>query len=160
MHNFRDFGEDVFLRRVRDCVRRIEPEAVDVKFPAPIGGIFDEEIPHRFQLEIETIAPGRFVFRIEIVAAVGAEIVAIRTEMIVNHVEDDGETALMRRIDQSAEFVRPAVDASRRVKQHAVISPVACTRKIGDRHDLECRDAKVDQVVEFADRRVESSLQL
>ena len=63
-----------------------------------------------FNSKLKAIAPGRFVFRIEIVAAVGAEIIAVRTEMVVDHVENDRETALMRCIDQSAQFVRLTVD--------------------------------------------------
>ena len=158
MHNLRDFGEDVLGRSVRDRVRRIEPEAVNVKFTAPIAGVFNKEFSHRFQLEIQAIAPGRLVPWIEIVAAISAEIIAVRTEVVVDHVENDRETALMCRIDQRTQVVRSAIDASRRVKQHAVVTPVACPRKIGDRHDLDCCNAEVDQVIELADRRVEGSL--
>src|SRR6476661_6974326 len=114
----------MFLRRVSDRVRRVEPEAVNVKFTAPIACVFDKEVAHRFQLEIQAVAPGRLVPRIEIVAAISAEIIAVRTEMVVDHVENDSETAPMCRIDQRTQIVRSAIDASWRVKQHPVVTPI------------------------------------
>src|SRR5712691_7018443 len=94
----------------------------------------------------------------EIIAAVGAEIISRRSEVVVDHVEDDGETALMRCVDQHAQVVRPAVGARRRVEQDAVVAPIARPRKIGHWHDLDRVDAELDQMIELLDRRAKSSL--
>ena len=99
----------MFLRGVGDGVGRIEPKAVDMKFPAPIAGILDKEIAHGLEFKIEPITPGSLVFGIEIIAAITAEIVAVGPEMVVDHVEDHGETACMSGVDQRPQVVRHSV---------------------------------------------------
>ena len=63
----------------------------------------------------------------------------------------------MRRVDQSLQAFRPAIACLDGVQRHSVIAPVSLTRKSGNRHDLDCRYAKVPQVIEFRNHAIEGS---
>ena len=84
MDKLGNFREEVLLRGVEDRVSGVEAETVDMKVAVPIDGVIEEKIPHRSQLEIQGIAPWGFVFVIEVVAAVAAEVIAVRPEMVVD----------------------------------------------------------------------------
>ncbi len=111
MHPLRDLREDVLRRVVDNCVRRIEAETVDVKLAHPVECVFAKEIPYRRLFVIQPDAPWRLMFGIEIAAVVAAEVVSVRTEMVVDNVEDDGEAARMRSINERAEIIRLTVGA-------------------------------------------------
>ena len=73
--------------------------------------------------------------------------------MIVDDVEHHHQPALMRRVDQRLEVVGPAIGAVRCVPQHAVIAPVARAGEIGQRHQFQCGDAGIYQMIEPFDHR-------
>src|SRR2546430_5010637 len=55
-------------------------------------------------------------------------------------------TTLFRSIHQVAKIIRPAVAPSRREQIDAVISPIALTRKVRDRHQLDRRHPELRQI--------------
>ena len=79
---------------------------------------------------------------------VEVQVVAVRSEVVVDDVEQDHETASVRRGDQALEPLRPAVGCIGCERQHAVIAPAAAPGKIGDRHQLERGDPQLRQIVE------------
>src|SRR5579871_3789147 len=70
--------------------------------------------------------------------------------MIVDDIEQNGEAALMARLDQRFEVLGSAVARTGSIKVSAVIAPIARTGKLGDRHQLDRGDAELKQVVEMA----------
>ena len=74
---------------------------------------------------------------IEVKAAVSAEVIAVRAEVIVDDIEHHGDALLVRRIHERAQVVRRPVASCGRVEAHAVVAPVSLAGEIGDRHDLD-----------------------
>ena len=84
--------------------------------------------------------------RVEELWAVRVQIIALRAEMVVDHVEQHHHALGMGRIDEGLEIVRAAVAGRRGKRQHAVISPVARARKRRKWHDLQRGDAQCRQL--------------
>ena len=72
--------------------------------------------------------------------------------MVVDDVEDDGEAALVRGVDEAPEIIGLAVKAIRREEIDPVVSLSECTREFVHRHDLDARDPGVGQGIEMIDR--------
>ena len=79
---------------------------------------------------------------------VGAEVVSVRAEVIVDDVEEHHQPALMGGVDQRLQRVRRSIGALGREGQHAVVAPVAGAGKIADRHQLDGSDAEPGEAVE------------
>ena len=65
--------------------------------------------------------------------------------MIVHHVEKDHQPMVVRGVDQRLQVVGRPVGGIGRIRQHAVIAPVALTREIVDRHQFDRGDAECRQ---------------
>ena len=81
-------------------------------FLDPITSIRDEKFAHRlgvWSVEINRIAPIVFVFARQIIARINGEIIPIRAEVVVNHIENHSKVERMRAIDEAAQIVRRAV---------------------------------------------------
>ena len=59
----------------------------------------------------------------------------------------------MRCVDERLEVVRWAIRTIRRIEQHTVVTPVAAAGKIGERHQLDCREAGRSHMIELGDGR-------
>ena len=70
-------------------------------------------------------------------------------EVVVDHVQKDRETLLVGSLDENFEILRASVAAVRGKEQDSVIAPVSFTRKVGNRHELNGRDAKIYKVVQI-----------
>src|SRR3954453_10015471 len=134
-----DLPED---RVVGDRLRRIEPQSVEIKLVDPVRGVLREEFAHALRLVIQLVAP--FVLAVgEIERREPAEITAVRTEMVVDDVEDHGESELMRRVDEAAEVVGRAVEMRRRPEIDAVVAPAERAGEFVHRHHFDDIDADV-----------------
>ena len=83
------------------------------------------------------------------------QIVTLRAEMVVDHIEKDHEPAGMRVVDQHAQIVGPPISAVRSIEQDAVIAPVSPAGEVGDRHQFDRGESGVTQVIELVDGRAE-----
>src|SRR5688500_3692681 len=110
----------------------------------------DEEFAYDRLREIDRGAPGRVMAVGEELRRILAEIIAVRPEVIVDHVEEHHQPALMRGVDQALQLIRRAIGPRRGEGQDAVIAPVPPAREIGDWHQLDRGDAEVRQPVEPA----------
>ena len=81
-------------------------------------------------VEIDGVAPGRVVAIGEIGAEV-LEIVPLRAEMVVDHVEDHRQAVLMGGVDQPLQRRGPAVAVLHGVGIDAVVAPVAVAGETG-----------------------------
>ena len=90
-----DRADDVFVGRVFHFLRRIEPETVEMKFLNPIATVSDKELAHRTRVrsvKINRFTPiVFFVARGEVVFGKRADIVSIRTEVVINNIENHGQ---------------------------------------------------------------------
>ncbi len=101
---------------------------------------------------VERIPPWRFALTIEVARAKSSQIVTIRAEMVVNHVKDHREASSVRRIDQGAKIIRVSVSSGRSEEGDAIVTPVAITREIGNRHQLDGSDAEIAQIIQLVYR--------
>ena len=125
-----------------DCMDRIEPQAVEAIFVQPIQRILREVVANLRAAEVDGGAPGRVQVVAEERLGEHMDVCAVRTEMVIHHVQHDHQPKAMRVVDQSLQVVWRAIGSVRRERQHTVIAPVVVARKIRDWHDLDGCDAK------------------
>src|SRR5262249_9231974 len=75
-----------------------------------------------------------------------SEVAAVRSEVVVDDVEQDGHAEGVSRIYQPTKMVGSPVAPGRCEKVHSVVSPVATTGEVGDWHQLDGRDSQADQL--------------
>jgi hypothetical protein len=127
-----------------------------VKFVDPVTGVGREELAHRPRIravEVDGFAPFVSVLVGEIRRRKRPEVVPRRPEMVVDDVEDDGDTSSVRSVDEAPEVVRPSVQPGRCKQIDAVISPAEFSTEVGDGHHLDHRDPEARQLVELAHGR-------
>ena len=131
-----DGGENMVFRSIENCLRRVEPQPVEMILVDPIARIGDEEFAHWAgigTIEIDRLAPLVVVAISEISRGEQFEIVSVRAEMIVDDIEDDGDAEGMSAVDEAAEIIRPAVKPGWGEEVDAVVSPTEPTRRIPPR---------------------------
>jgi hypothetical protein len=144
----------VLTRRILDVLRRVEPKTVEMIFLDPVGRVLDEEIPHRVRtFEVDRLAPVVLVLVGEIVGRVLRDVVPVGSEVIVDDVEDDGDTGRVRAIDECTQILWRSVQPRRRVEIHAVVAPPEAAWKVRDRHHLDGGYPERREVVEMFCRR-------
>ncbi|CFV98860.1 Uncharacterised protein [Bordetella pertussis] len=123
-------------------VHGVEPQAVETIFPQPVQRVVDEVALHGLLPIVDGRAPRRVGARVKEVGGVAMEVIAVGPEVVVDHVQHDAHLQAVRRIDEGLQFIGRAVGGVRRVRQHAVVAPVARAGKIRDGHEFEQRDAQ------------------
>ena len=132
--------------RVEDLLRGVEAETVEMKFVDPVAGIGDDELAHRRGIravEVDRLAPFVFVSIGEVVVGELREVVAVRAEVVVDHVENHTESrrdARDRRNGESHPARRRAASAQRgpRRRSPSRIDPVKSATGMTSKH----RDAR------------------
>ena len=127
---------------IRQRVHGIEAQPVEAEFVEPVERVFREEAAHLRHAKSDGAAPWRLDRVVEELRRVERKPVPVRSEMIVDDVEEHHQTQLVRPIDQSFQFVGRAVGAVRRKGKNAVIAPAMRAGKFRDRHQLDGGDAK------------------
>ena len=133
-----------------DMIDGIEAQPVEAILGQPIQRVLDREGAHLRHAIVDRAAPRRMGIG-EKVRRVAAEIIPLRAEVIVDHVEEHHQPAQMRFVDQRLQIFGPAIGAVGRVPQHAVIAPAAAAGEIRQRHQLQRGDAGFDEMVELLD---------
>ena len=91
----------------------------------------------------------------EVFLAELAQVVTIRPQVVVDHIQQHGQAARVRCVHQASQRLGAAVCLRGREQVHAIVAPAALAREIGHRHQLNRRHAQVAQVVQVRDQRVE-----
>jgi len=86
--------------------------------------------------------------RVEEGRGVVMQIVAVRAEVVVDHVKQYHQAAFVSSRDKALEVFRTTVGGIRREGQNAVITPVAPSREIGNRHEFQGGYAKFREIVQ------------
>ena len=147
-HAARQFVQDMLGLVIDDGVDGIEAKAVEAVFLQPIQRVMNIEVAHSAAGEIDGGTP-RGVFRgIEERARIGVQIVPLRPEMVIDHVQKHHQAAPVGGLDQPLQVIRRAVGGVRREQGHAVIAPVPASRKVRDRHQFDGRDPQRGQMIQ------------
>ena len=115
-----------------------------MEFIDPVTGIRRKKFAHRlaiFTIEIDRVGPfGLMALRFDIVGEF-IQIVVDIAEVVVDHIQNYGETFLVCPIDEGAKIIRHAVQPAGGEHVHAVVTPAETAGKIGHRHQFDGRDA-------------------
>ena len=142
-----ELGEKVPVRVVDERVRRVEPEPVEVVLAEPVERVVEEQVADAARarvVEVHGPAPRRLVPVGEDGPERG-EVGAVRAEVVVDDVEEHGQALAVRRVDEPAQVVGPAVGVRRRVERGAVVAPAPLAGEVGERHELDGRHAHLRQ---------------
>src|SRR5690349_13039473 len=93
-----DFLENVFRAGVENGVYRVQPQAVETELLDPIQRVVNHEIADGAAvraIEVDGRAPRGFVSLREELRRVNGEVISIGAEVIVDHVQQDHQTALV-----------------------------------------------------------------
>src|SRR5919202_3227955 len=140
MHALHKLLNQMHRAIVDNCVRRVEAQAIHVIFMRPIERVVNEEAAHRLTagpIEIERIAPRGMVARGKVLGRKVPQVVARRTQVVVDDILDHRQALRMSRIDKALEPFSAAVSPRRSIEIDAVIAPVAFARKVSYRQDLD-----------------------
>ena len=143
-HRCGQFGHEWLRRQIHNGMEGVQAQGVNMIFRAPKEGVVDEEAPHLIAVravEVEGRPPGGVVALGEI-RAVSRQVVAFRAQVVVNHVQDHGQAPLMAGVDQPFETFGPPVTVLHRERINPVVAPVAPSRKLGHRHQLQGCEAQ------------------
>src|ERR1700722_3996063 len=136
-----EFCQEMTGAKVKDSVDSIQAKGVEVVVFEPIQGVLDEESPDfvaAFAVKIDSLTPGSSI-AISKVRPVSTKVIAFRPQMVVNHVEGDGQTLLVSGIYQSLEGLWATVGVLRSKHIYAVVSPISGAGKLCDGHQFNRR---------------------
>jgi len=160
-HALGELGQKRPRRIVGDLVDRVQPQTVETVFVQPIAGILHEELADvrvANTVEVDPRSPRRLVPIGEKRLGVGAQVVPLGPEVIVDDVEQHAQAACVRCIDEGLQLVGRPVCVLRCEQKHAVVSPVARAGRLGERHEFDRGDTECRQFVEPARRGSVGSL--
>src|SRR6516165_10191750 len=144
----------MFGRFIRNGVRSVQAETVDMKFPDPVDWVLSKKASYGTSLstiEIECRSPGGFVGRIKVPLGIHAHVVAVGSEVVVNHVQKDRQTGLMCGVHKFAQVLRRAVNARGRIDRDTVVTPVPVSREVRDRHQFNGSDPDLFEMLKSLD---------
>ena len=157
-HPASDRRQDVVVGGVEHLLGGVEAEAVEVELLDPVAGVLDEELARRggvVPVEVDGVAPLVLVAIGEVVGRKAPQVVLVRSDVVVDHVQNHADADGVRGGDEAAKVVRATVEAVGGPQVDAVVSPAETARGVGDRHELDERDAQLAQRLQpFGRRRV------
>ena len=144
-----DLLQDVGPRIVADRIHRVVAQTVEAVFLEPVERIVDKEVAHlpaAFAVEVDRLAPQGLVAAAEKGRRIRVQQVALGSEMVVHDVEENHQALSVRGLHEMLQIVRRAIARVGRERQYAVVAPVASSRKIRNRHQLDRRHAQRRQI--------------
>jgi hypothetical protein len=142
-------------------MRGIEPQPVHVILSHPVHGILDEKASYllaMLTIQVDALAPGTPVRVCKVVGAERVRICAVGAEVVVDHVEQHGQSVPMGGVNQRSKIIGCSVTARRCKQCNAVVPPVVVAGKVADGHDLDGRYPEVCERLELAHGGAERAL--
>ena len=135
-------------------VDRIKAQTIGVELFQPIEGVVQEKVAHRaLFVEGKSAAPrGPMPLREEGFCK-SVQVIAARAEMIIDNIDQNHHAEGMRAIYQTLQIIRRAVGCVRSEMRDAVIAPIAPTRAVGKRHQLDGGYANIAPMFELFSKR-------
>jgi hypothetical protein len=131
----------------------VQPEAVDMIVFQPHAGILKEVIAYTVgpgTIKVQRGPPGGIILFAEIGCIVW-EIVTFRSEMVIDHVYQHGNSPGVCCIDQALKAPDASIGMLDGEGVHSIIAPVALTRELSQGHEFDGVDTQIRQVVQAAD---------
>src|ERR1700745_1659932 len=135
----------MIFRSIENCLRRVEPQPVEMILVDPIACIGDKEFARRAGIEtveVDGLTPFVVVTIGEISCGEQFKIVSVRAEMVVDDVENDGDPKSVGAVDEAAKIHRSAVEPGWCEEVDAVISPAEPAREFRHGHNFEGGDTE------------------
>src|ERR1700756_2257910 len=129
---------------VYDSVDGIQAESINMELLEPIEGILHKKSDYFVavrSVEVDGLPPRRAISVGEIWAEV-RQVIALRAEVVIDHVEHNRHFTLMTSVHESFQSLRPAVTVLHGERVYAVVAPIPIARELGDRHQLESCDSQ------------------
>src|SRR5882762_1370241 len=155
----RQFCEKRKRARIKDSVKGVEPQHIDMKSFQPVKRVFDEKAAYVVavgSVKVQRRSPRRLVMLGKI-WTIFAQIIAFRSEVVVDDVQCHGEAPRMRGIHQQLQIARSSVTVLDGKGIHAVIAPIPRARKLRDRHYLDSGYTKSGKTIEYGAQGIEGS---
>src|SRR5271170_4384534 len=108
----RQFCENVRHRVVDNGVNRVQPETIEMIFSQPVERIVDEEITDHsafWTIEVDAVSPRRGVSIGKELWRVRPEVISLGAKMVVDHIQQNHDAALMSALNQLFQIFRPSV---------------------------------------------------
>ncbi|MNH06316.1 hypothetical protein D3C79_656780 [compost metagenome] len=131
--------------RIINGVHRIQAQAVEAVVVQPHQCIFDKEVTHLAATKVDRRAPRDTPLLMKERACIVMEVIAVRAEVVVDHVQQYHQAMPVRLVNQLAQLVRGAIAVLRGEWQHAVIAPVAIPGELPDRHQFDRGNTQLGQ---------------
>src|SRR5260221_5759426 len=125
-----------------------------MKFLEPVDRVFNKEPANHLRIvciKIECGPPRGIVLGVEIVGRVIAEIISVWAKVVVDSVQHNGQSGLMRSINEVTEIIRCTIRMAGSVETHAIVTPVPFSWKICNRHYLDDGNSELVQMVKMID---------
>src|SRR5208283_597361 len=145
---------------IYDGMNGIKPQSINVTFSDPIECVFDEitsDFVAAGSVKIEGHAPGGAIPVREIGSKI-SEVVSLRPQMVVDNIQNNGQSFPMARINESLQPIGPPVCILNRKRVSPVVAPVAASRKLPRRHKFNGSYAKLRKFVQMTGHGIESPL--
>ena len=100
---FGQFGENVGFRVIDDGVHRIQTQSIEMVFVQPVERVVDEEVADRpalWAIEVDPVAPRSTMAIGKELRRVGSEIIPFRAKVVVDHVQENHDSAFVRALNQ------------------------------------------------------------
>src|SRR6266404_7288120 len=155
----RQFGEKRKRAGIKDSVNGVEPQHINMESFQPVESVFDEKAAYVIafgSVKVQRRSPRRLVMLGKI-RTIFAQIIAFRSEVVVDDVQRHGEAPRMRGIHQQLQIARSSVTILDGKGIHAVIAPIPRARKLRDRHYLDSGYAKSGKTIEYGAQGIEGS---
>ncbi len=127
---------------VANGVNSVHAQAVEAVLKQPHQSIVDKKVAHLRTSEVDRIAPRGVQVAAKKLLGITAQIVAVRAEVVVHHVQDNHQAKTVSGVDQVLELFRRAIGRLRSIMQNAIVAPVAITGELRKRHQLDRGNAQ------------------
>src|SRR5579864_1248452 len=131
-NGFRNFTEDIGARIICNRMHSVKAQAVKVIFLEPVKRVVDEIVAYGTApraVKVDGQTPRRAMTVGEKLRRVKQQAIPFRTEVVINHVQENHQVLRVGSIDEALQIFGPAISARRRVRHYAVVSPIALARK-------------------------------
>src|SRR5258706_2479008 len=121
-------------------------------FGQPVERVLDEEVPHGTAfgpIKVDgttprsAVAVGKHLWRIRI------KVISFRAKVVVDDIQQDHDAPTMGALNKLLEILGTAIVAIGREGVDAVVAPISLAREVGYGHQLQRRDSKISEVIEF-----------
>src|SRR5580658_8328723 len=111
-----------------------------MKLIGPIARVSDAKLPDGAgvrAVEIDGRPPVGGLLSGKILRSVLRDVVPVRAQMIVDHIQDYAHSERMRSIHEAAKVVGQSIQMCRCEQLHAIVAPAEAPWKLGDGHQFE-----------------------